>query len=134
MGKNIFQGLIDGIKSMGTKVANAARDVANGIGKTVSKILKLGSPSKLMIEKGEFTGEGLAIGLKNSMGQLKNMSSEMAKAAIPEIPTQKQFQMTGAAGGTNKTLTVNLHSPKALDVREANKAFNRTLNKMSLMW
>ena len=134
IGKNIFQGLIDGIKSMGTKVANAARDVANGIGKTVSKILKLGSPSKLMIEKGEFTGEGLAIGLKNSMGQLKNMSSEMAKAAIPEIPTQKQFQITGAAGGANKTLTVNLHSPKALDVREANKAFNRTLNKMSLMW
>ena len=31
-------------------------------------------------------------------------------------------------------LTVNLHSPKALDVREANKVFNRTVNKMSLMW
>jgi hypothetical protein len=33
-----------------------------------------------------------------------------------------------------KTLTVNITSPKALDVREANRTFNQTLNKMALMW
>jgi hypothetical protein len=29
---------------------------------------------------------------------------------------------------------VHLNSPKALDVRDATKEFNRTLNRMSLMW
>lgn len=139
VGKNIIQGLINGIKSMGEKVKTAARNIANGIGDTVKRILKLGSPSKLTEEMGEFTGEGLVIGLKNSMGQIRNMASKMASAAMPDLPKQDQFQINGAAGasaagGAGKTLTVNINSPKALDIREANKAFNRTLNKMSLMW
>lgn len=139
IGKDIFQGLINGIKSMGEKVKSAARNIANGIGDTVKRILKLGSPSKLTEEMGKFTGEGLVIGLENSMGQIKNIASKMAGAAVPDLPKQNQFEINGgagpiAAGGAAKTLTVNLNSPKALDIREANKAFNRTLNRMSLMW
>ena len=135
IGKDIIQGLIDGIRSMITKVQNAARDVANGIGNKVKQILKLGSPSKLMIEMGQFTGEGMAIGLKKSMGQVSSMASELAQAVIPEVPNQAPIQANAAGAiGAGQTFTVNLHSPKALDIREANRAFNRTLNRMSLMW
>jgi phage-related minor tail protein len=134
IGKDIIQGLINGIKSMASNVASAASDIGNGIADKVKSILKLGSPSKLMIGYGENTGEGFAIGLKNSMSQIKNLSKEMAISATPNTKaTNVNTINTGGANG-GKSLVVNLNSPKALDVREANRQFNRTLNKMSLMW
>jgi len=132
-GKDIFQGLIDGMWKMAEKVWKTAKDIASGIGEKVASILKLGSPSKLMIDYGEFTGEGLAIGISNTLGMIKDMATKMSKNAIPDIELNapKRADQTNNAG---KQLTVNLHSPKALDVREASREFNKTLNKMSLMW
>lgn len=36
--------------------------------------------------------------------------------------------------GNNKGIYISLNSPKALDVREANKVFTQTMDRMSLMW
>ena len=133
-GRDIIQGLIDGINGMADNVATAAKNIGNGIADKDKSILKLGSPSKVMIGMGEDTGEGFAIGMKNSMSEIKSLSKEMAVAAIPngKKSAATTANMSGAANG--KSLTVNLHSPKTLDVKEANRQFNRTLNKMSLMW
>lgn len=131
-GELIIQGLADGITNMAKAVWKTAQNIADGITSRISKALKLGSPSKITMEMGEFTGQGLAIGMKNTMGQISSMASEMANVAIPEITNKNQLQTSKAAAG--QTLTVNLHSPKALDIREANRTFNRTLNRMSLMW
>ena len=134
IGKDIIQGLINGITSMGNKVKESARNIANGIGEKIKSILKLGSPSKLMEQYGEFTGEGLAIGIGNSLQSIKSMSEKMGEMTIPKIDQSKIETGVGASIGAGKNLTVNLHSPKALDVRQASKEFNKTLNKMSLMW
>ena len=133
IGANIIKGLIKGIKSMAKAVGNAAKDIANGIGKKISGILKLGSPSKLTEEMGEFTGEGLVIGMKNSLSKVHNMAKRMGQMAIPEDMNVKVESGT-VATSSGKQLTVNIHSPKALDVRQASKEFNKTLNRMSLMW
>ena len=133
IGANIIKGLIKGIKSMAKAVGNAAKDIANGIGKKISGILKLGSPSKLTEEMGEFTGEGLVIGMKNSLSKVHGMAKKMGQMAIPEDINLKVDKGT-VAPSSGKQLTVNLHSPKALDVRQASKEFNKTLNRMSLMW
>ena len=133
-GKDIIQGLIDGIWDMAQNVWNAAKDIASGIADKIGDILNLGSPSKVMIEMGQFTGEGLAIGIGNTLKKVKQMSAKMGEMAIPKIE-QADFETSASAGvGTGKNLTVNIHSPKALDVRQASREFNRTLNKMSLMW
>ncbi len=134
IGKDIIQGLINGISSMASKVKESARNIANGIGEKIKSILKLGSPSKLMESYGEFTGEGLAIGLENSLGLIKEMAVKMSKNAIPDIEMNASVSKGNPAPPTGKTMTVNIHSPKALDIREASREFNRTLNKMSLMW
>ena len=130
-GKDIMQGLIDGLWKMADKVWQSAKDIANGIGDKIASILKLGSPSKLLMGMGENTGEGLAIGIQNSIGKVKRMASKMGKMAIPEI-NMGTNQSTGTS--SSKQMTVNIHSPKALDIREASREFNKTLNKMSLMW
>ena len=131
-GRDIIQGLINGIQSMGDAVSRAASNIGNGIANKVKSILKLGSPSKVMIGMGEDTGEGFAIGMQNSMSQISGLSKEMASRAVPDVKGSKMNSTQ--SNNVGKSLVVNLNSPKALDVREANKQFNRTLNKMSLMW
>jgi phage-related minor tail protein len=187
IGKDIIQGLINGIGSMARKVKEKAQDVANGIGETVKKILRLGSPSKVMIGMGQDTGEGLAIGLFEKIGKVAEMGKRLAQSVSKTIESGLEGFTTDDVALTNyfeairedgdwlndwlthmpkhmsdvarqmgkiiapelerkelgavteatkfaKQLTVNLNSPKALDIREASREFNKTLNKMSLMW
>lgn len=74
IGKNIMNGLTDGIKS---KISNL-KDTVTGIGSTIkdkiSGVLQIRSPSRVMEKLGEYTGEGFAIGLENSMGQINNQA------------------------------------------------------------
>jgi phage-related minor tail protein len=132
IGKDIIQGLINGITEMTDKVVESAKNIASGIGDKISSILKLGSPSKLLEDMGENTGEGMVIGLKNSLGKVKAMAKELGKSAVPEMDMETG-QKTGSTA-PSRNMTVNINSPKAMDVRQANKEFQRTLNKMSLMW
>jgi TP901 family phage tail tape measure protein len=137
IGKDIIQGLIDGIGSMFTKLSNKAKELADSVGKSIRGALKIGSPSKLTTELGEFTGEGFVDGLSNSISQIKDMSKQLATAVVPKLTIPKMESPSLAAAGTSspgKSLTVNITSPKALDVKEASREFNKQLNKMSLMW
>jgi phage-related minor tail protein len=137
-GKDILQGLIDGLWSMATDVWNAAKDIASGIGDKVASILQLGSPSKLLMSMGEDTGEGLEIGLENTLNKIRTMADKMAKNAIPNLDMEFEdanITANGAAKvGSGKELVVNIHSPKALDTREANALWNRQMKKMALQW
>jgi len=130
IGRNVMQGFLNGISSMASKIWNKAKEIANNVGKTLSKALHLGSPSKLTFQFGKWTGEGLVLGLEDSIRAINHASNKMAAAALPnyQAPTI-QNQTVGS-----KTMAVNFYSPKALDVREANKEFSRTMNRMALMW
>lgn len=132
IGKNIIQGLANGISEMKDKVLNKAKEIADGITKKIRSALSIKSPSAVTMKLGEMTGAGLVKGMQNSIGAISNMSEKMATAAAPNIDINSSGG-TGSAGA-DKALTVNLYSPKALDVRDATKEFNRTLNRMSLMW
>ena len=145
IGKSIIQGLIDGVGSMAKALWAKATSLAEGIGAKIKKALKIKSPSKVTMVLGEFTGEGLIEGLDQTMSRVKAMAGKLANAAVPSTymtEDQAAFlnksrasasNITGAAAN-NKSYVVNLHSPKALDLREATRLFQRTLNKMSLMW
>jgi TP901 family phage tail tape measure protein len=132
IGKDAIQGLINGVGSMGGKILEKAKEIAGNIGKGIKQALKIGSPSKLTMELGEFTGQGLAEGLQNSMNQIKDMSIKMANTAVPPVKSPVNNIVNQTA--PNKALTVNIHSPKSLDVREANREFSKSLAKMSLQW
>src|SRR5690625_1025903 len=62
IGKDIIQGLINGIGSMATAAWDKAKEIGNGIVNGIKGVLNIGSPSKVMAEIGVWTGEGLAIG------------------------------------------------------------------------
>lgn len=130
IGRDIIQGLINGIGSMASAVWDKAKSIGSGIGNAIRKAVNSSSPSKMTMEIGADIGKGLEIGLDNSRGMIDSASKRMAQAALPEVPTNNIQNQT--VGG--KSMVVNITSPKALDVREANREFNRTFNRMALQW
>lgn len=71
IGKNIMQGLADGIKTAISIPVNAVKNVGKSIVDGVKGVLKIKSPSRVMIEQGEFTTEGLAQGMEREIPQLE---------------------------------------------------------------
>ena len=65
-GKNITQGLADGIKSKMGAAKEAATAASAKVSETVKSFFKMNSPSKLFIEFGGFLDEGLAIGISEN--------------------------------------------------------------------
>jgi phage-related minor tail protein len=105
IGKDIIQGLIDGFTSKAEAVWKKAQEIADKIKNTIRKALDINSPSRVMMELGEYTGEGLALGLKNSLGEIGKMSEKMATAAVPSISAPSLGQSV-----TNHTpISVTLH-------------------------
>ncbi|MFC4712228.1 phage tail protein [Planococcus dechangensis] len=86
MGRDMIQGLINGIKGMAGKLLTAVTSLVNdNIPGPIKKILKIASPSKLMHQYGEWTGEGLEGGMEDSASGINKAAEGMAYAAIPNV-------------------------------------------------
>src|SRR5699024_12381288 len=57
VGKDIIQGLIDGIGSMARAAKNKAKEIAGGITGGIKNLLKISSPSKVLAEIGRWTAK-----------------------------------------------------------------------------
>src|SRR5690606_23376713 len=85
IGKNIIQGLLDGINNMASRVLNRAQEIANGVKNKIKSALRIASPSKVMLQYGEWTGEGFAIGLERTIADIAAGAGLMAQAAVPDV-------------------------------------------------
>jgi len=87
IGKDIIQGLINGIGSMASAVWEKAKSIATGIGDTIKRALGVSSPSKLAIWIMEMVGEGLEIGGDRALPGIKKTAQKMGQTAtpVPEI-------------------------------------------------
>lgn len=81
LGKRAMDGLIAGLESKEGEVAAAANRIANKIKNAISDALQINSPSKVMEQYGEWVGEGLAIGMENSVTRIEGASYAMSSAA-----------------------------------------------------
>lgn len=77
-GRNIVQGLINGISGMFSNVKDMVSRLAHLIPEPIRKVLNIGSPSKLMKQYGEWTVEGLAIGLEDKAGTIQKAMGNIA--------------------------------------------------------
>ena len=82
VGYNAGEGLYNGLAAWGGSLQQLARDIANSIINTLSKVMHIGSPSKVTREIGEFVGEGLAIGLEDSTGDAVDAARAMATGVV----------------------------------------------------
>jgi len=87
IGKDIIQGLIDGIGSMASAVWSKVREIAGGIKDSIMDALGMHSPSRVMMDIGIDTGKGMEIGLEKSMRGIMRKAEQLAMAAVPGIHT-----------------------------------------------
>ncbi|MFJ7185825.1 phage tail tape measure protein [Lysinibacillus xylanilyticus] len=85
IGKDIIQGLINGIGDMAELVWKKAKSIATSIGDAIKKTLKINSPSRVMIAIGKGVGEGLAIGIEKGSDGVNRAAEKLAEAAIPDL-------------------------------------------------
>lgn len=98
-GKDVIQGLINGIKDMGGAIGGAIGDVASGAVNMAKHFLGIGSPSKVFHEIGMNLGRGLANGIDASAGLAMSASARLASASIPAVAFNPFTGGANAAGG-----------------------------------
>ena len=86
IGRNIIQGLIDGISSMAGALWKKAQEIANTIKNTIGDALDINSPSRVMRDEiGKWIPIGLAEGIEKNINAVIAATNRMAQAAIPNV-------------------------------------------------
>lgn len=96
IGADIINGMIDGIKSMGSSLVSAAKGVVDDAIQGAKKLLGIKSPSKLFFGFGEFVDEGFINGMLSMTKQVNRASEKMVGAAIPNLSDLPTPQYQGA--------------------------------------
>lgn len=84
-GIEAMQGFLNGILAKEPEIMAEAKRIADAVRSTISNALEIHSPSRVMMELGEFTGEGYAIGLENALGTIEKAAHNLGIRAIPNI-------------------------------------------------
>ena len=93
-GKDIIQGLINGIKNMAAKAWEAVTGVVGGVINAAKSLLKSSSPSKVFMEIGEGIGQGLEQGID---AMRKSVGVSMQNIVTPPVAMTGGGSMTGGA-------------------------------------
>ena len=98
IGKNLIQGLIDGVNNMIETVKNAVANVGNAVIDKVKNVLGIHSPSTVFAEIGGYTVQGLANGINAALPYV-----EQAMTNLANVVQQKGNEMIdyGATTATN---------------------------------
>jgi TP901 family phage tail tape measure protein len=101
-GTNIIRGLINGIKSMVSAVVTAARDVVRSAIDGAKRLLGLASPSKVFMEIGKNTMQGMVIGLESQKKYVDRAIDDIQGSVDrldPSVTIPGQFARTYEMGG-----------------------------------
>ena len=134
-------GLARGIRNGSSRVIAAAIAVARATISAVKNTLGIASPSKVMMELGEYTGQGYAIGIEKSMVNAvaiaKRMSGQVVTAADisqsmrVSMPTLTQdIILANEQSDRSVNLYVNgreLGRVMAADTQQAQNRYNRSI-------
>lgn len=85
-GQNAMAGLRDGIRSDGALAVAQARAVARQVSTAVNSTLKIHSPSKVLMQSGQYAGQGLALGIKATEPEVANAAGKyLARPTIAAV-------------------------------------------------
>lgn len=131
IGKQIMQGLVNGIGSMASAAVDKTKEVASKISDSIKNFFGIHSPSRLTTGYGENISEGLAVGINNSKGKAKaaieQLTGEAGAAAAKGVEkASEKAQKAAAAAATKAQKAAAAAATKA--ATEANKAFNAALD------
>ena len=80
IGKNLIQGLINGVNNMIETAKNAVTNVGNAVIDKVKNVLGIHSPSTVFAEIGGYIDQGLANGITGSLGYVNDAMNKLVDA------------------------------------------------------
>jgi hypothetical protein len=98
-GRNIIQGLINGILSAVSKVWEIIKNIGKKIGGFFSKILGINSPSTVFAKYGMNITQGLVVGIDRGEGNVEHATEGLATQAVNGYGEALQVQTVPAGGG-----------------------------------
>ena len=88
IGKNLLEGIKNGILNAVSSVVEAAKEAAGAIWNTVKSFFDIGSPSRLMEWGGKMIDEGLAGGISKNQDLVDDAMSSLNETAMSQFQTE----------------------------------------------
>ena len=107
IGKDMIQGLINGVKSMGSKVVGALSSVVKSGIDSAKKALGIKSPSRVFRQIGEDTGQGLVLGLEDKETDVIKASKSLSNGVIGGYSASINTNFNKGLNGTNNSNYTN---------------------------
>ena len=85
VGKDLVQGLINGISEKIDVLKKKAGEIANTVTDKITGLFKTHSPSRVMIQIGKYVGQGLAIGMEARKKLVGKTAAGVASAVTKEV-------------------------------------------------
>lgn len=92
IGKNLVEGIWNGISSMGKWIGDKIGGFFGGIIGLGKKVLGIASPSKVFAEMGTYCGEGFGIGLSKSTNYVDKAMDELEASATRDLSGALAYQ------------------------------------------
>ena len=134
LGAQTMKGFVDGLTHDTDYMQEEVKTFIAGMVDTFKKELQIHSPSKVMMRLGGYTGEGFVDGVKNTIGEVKDIASRMASAVSnPLTDMRANIGQARAAVGSgavigagsvvnNYNMVQNNTSPKPLSALDTYQA------------
>lgn len=84
-GRNVIQGLINGISSKLGELLSLAQSIADRVKSTIKNALNIGSPSRVMIGFGQEVARGLALGMDRARELVTASAQNLAASLVTPI-------------------------------------------------
>lgn len=138
IGKNIIQGLVNGIKSV--PILGSVVEIGEKIVSGFKKFFQIHSPSKLMAKLSKWIPAGVAEGITSNLAILKSATNKMSKAIAPDF--SKTEKLSKNTLDKIRELTVkaskktNEEKIQALEeyISKQKEAYNLSANYEALYW
>ncbi|MEK3955369.1 phage tail protein [Psychrobacillus sp. FSL K6-1464] len=117
IGKDIIQGLVNGIGSMASLVTDKVKEIANSIPKWAKDILGIASPSRVMALIGKWVGIGLADGIDSTSNRVAKSMQDIGYAIIDIMDHYKSE-------------TIKIEKATSAEITKINKRTNEDIEKI----
>lgn len=134
IGKNIIQGLINGIGSMASAVVDKVKSIGKSISNGFKNVLGIHSPSKVMADIAKWIPEGIGVGIekneKSAIKSLQGLTDNLVSNIQPEIAVTNRLRGSKPSLG-NITPAVRMTGANIQNVfsdNGSNQKFNNLVN------
>jgi len=121
------QGLVNGLNKKAKALEKASKRLANAMVKQIKKALGIKSPSRVFKRLGEYTVQGMEIGLQDTSGikqGMTNLSRVMTNSFDPVLATKATAQNANTGGNVTVQVNVPPTADKAAIGRELQSALD----------